>query len=128
MNRFIGDFSEAHKKFENDYWATSTKELVKKISSETDLIDKNKKIKITFCGVPHSLIKKDLKKIKNLNYEEGDINADDFEYVIMTNRVIFKENISSAQNIKTCFEKFKGRDIISVKRKGLILSTLRKKI
>ena len=52
----------------------------------------------------------------------------------MTNRVISADigeddiveyNLSNAE---TCFDRFKGTDIITVKRKGLILSTLREKI
>ena len=32
LNKFIGNFSNAHKKFENDYWALSGDELIIKIS------------------------------------------------------------------------------------------------
>ena len=60
LNIFIGDFSNAHKKFENDYWAISTTELVKKIPSETNLISNNKKIKISFCGVSHKVVMREL--------------------------------------------------------------------
>ena len=42
LNAFIGDYSNAHKKFENDYWAISIKELINKIPSETNLISNNK--------------------------------------------------------------------------------------
>ena len=127
LNRFIGNFSESHKKFENDYWAISTKELVKKISNDKSLFDENKRIKITFCGAPHSLVKKDLQKIKKLKYDEGDINSSEFDYVIMTNRVVFKENTNFAKDVTTCYDKFKGKDIVVVKRNNLVLSTLRKK-
>ena len=41
--------------------------LVKKIPKETNLITNNKKIKVTFCGAPHSLIKKDLKILSKTN-------------------------------------------------------------
>jgi len=126
LNKFIGNFSYAHQKFENDYWAISVKELIKKIPKETNLIANNKKIKVTFCGAPHSLIKEDLNKVIKLNYEVGDLYSNEYEYVIMTNRVIGEKNDSSLTNVKTCFEKFKGKDIVTVKRNGLILSTLRK--
>ena len=39
-----------------------------------------------------------------------------------------QENIYDLENAKTCFEKFKGTDVVTVKRNGLILSTIRKKI
>ena len=38
------------------------------------------------------------------------------------------ENYNSLDNVKTCFEKFPGDDLFSVKRNGLMLSTFRKKI
>jgi hypothetical protein len=52
----------------------------------------------------------------------------------MTNRVIIPDiterNMGkyNLTNLTTCFEKFKGIDVITVKRNGLVLSTLRKKI
>ena len=52
----------------------------------------------------------------------------------MTNRTIITnvsdENMGkyNLTNLTTCFEKFKGIDVITVKRNGLVLSTLRKKI
>ena len=42
LNKFIGNFSYAHQKFENDYWAISVKELIKKIKNKT--LNKNKKV------------------------------------------------------------------------------------
>ena len=129
LNIFIGDISNAHKKFENDYWGASIKELIKKIPSKTNLINNNEKIKITFCGLPHQIAKRELKKLKNLKFEEQFLYAEDFDYVIMTNRLvgIRRDNYSRA-DMKTCFEKFTGKDLISIKRNGLMLSTLRKKL
>ena len=52
----------------------------------------------------------------------------------MTNRLTFGDinqgNVGeyNLANVKTCFEQFKGIDIITVSRNGLILSTLRKEI
>ena len=127
LNIFTGKYSNAYEKFENDYWATSTKELVNKIKKKSIFNNPSETIKITFCGAPHSLVKDDLKSIKNLNYEEGDINSNDFEYVIMTNRAIFKDKEKYAKNVKTCFQKYQGKDLVAVKRNGLVLSILRKK-
>ena len=47
LNKFIGNLSNAHEKFENDYWGISIKELINKIPRETNLISNNEKIKIT---------------------------------------------------------------------------------
>ena len=128
LNLFIGNFSNAHKKFENDYWAISIKELVKKIPKETNLISNNTEIKITFCGTPDSLVKKELKKLKNLKFEQQGLYAKDFDYVIMTNRILEDREDNILANVTTCFEKFKGENLITVERNGLILSTLRKKL
>ena len=47
----------------------------------------------------------------------------------MTNRVIEKDTgVNNLINSKTCFDRFKGIDVIIVSRNGLVLSTLRKKI
>ena len=124
LNKFIGNFSNAHKKFENDYWALSGEELIIKISNKTDLFSENTKPKIIFCGLPDSLHKKNLKK---LNYEKKNLYENDYDYVIMTNRVVEDKNDNILANVKTCFEKFQGEDLISVERNGLMLSTLRKK-
>ena len=130
LNLFIGNFSNAHKKFENDYWAISIKELVKKIPRETNLISNNTEIKITFCGAPDSLVKKELKKLKNLKFEQRGRYDDykNFDYVIMTNRILADREDNIQANVTTCFEKFKGEDLITVERNGLMLSTLRKKL
>ena len=128
LNLFTGNFSNAHKKFENDYWAISIRELIKKIPRETNLISNNTKNKIIFCGAPDSLVKKELKKFKNLKFEQQSIYAKDFDYVIMTNRVLEDREDNILANVTTCFEKFKGEDLITVERNGLMLSTLRKKL
>ena len=121
LNIFSGNFSNAHKKFENDYWAVSIKELVKKIPSETKLIG-TQKINIAYCGVPHSLVKKELNKIQNLKYEVLELTSKKLDYVLMTNRL---EN-STGNKVGTCFNNFPGKDLVTVKRNGLILSTVRK--
>ena len=93
-----------------------------------NLISNNKKIKITFCGVPDSLVKKELKKLRNLKFEQQNIYAKDFDYVIMTNRILEDRENNIVANVTTCFEEFKGEDLITVERNGLMLSTLRKKL
>ena len=122
LNLFAGNFSNAYMKFENDYWAVSIKELIHKISKEKNLIDKNKKLKLTYCGIPNSLAKKELKKIKAIDFEIYNLNDGMADYILMTNRVY--DNKSG--KLSTCFDYFAGKDIVSIKRNGLILSTLRK--
>ena len=128
INKFNGDFSKAHEKFENDYWAISIKELVKKISYKKELLVDEKTFKIIFCGLPNRLVQKELNKLKNFKYEVMSTDSIDYDFVLMTNRIDFKSNDMSIYEAKTCFKKFKGKDIVSVKRNGLMLSTLRKKL
>ena len=132
MNVLSGDFSKAHKKFENDYWAVSIKELVNQISNNKDLLN-NKELKLAFCGAVDDNVKLYLKKIKNFQFKQVNWLTEDYDYIIMTNRAIEankNEGDSDTDNltgIKTCFDKFKGIDIITVSRNGLILSTLRER-
>ena len=87
-----------------------------------------KKVKIAFCGVPHDITDKELNKLKNLKFEKKDLYSENFDYVIMTNRLDGERDSVSLTGVKTCFDRIKGIDIITVDRNGLILSTLRKKI
>jgi hypothetical protein len=133
LNVLSGDFSEAHKKFENDFWAVSAKELINQIPNNKDLLN-NKDLKLAFCGAADDNIKFYLKKIKNFQFRQVNWRNEDYDYIIMTNRIVIpdisekKMGIYNLTNLKTCFEKFNGIDVITVNRNGLVLSTLRKKI
>ena len=132
LNKFVGNLSNAHNKFENDYWAVSIKELVNQIPNNKDLLN-NKELKLAFCGAADDNVKLYLKKIKNFQFKQVNWLTEDYDYIIMTNRAIEankNEGGSDTDNltgIKTCFDKFKGIDIITVSRNGLILSTLRER-
>tara|TARA_B100001964_G_scaffold201848_1_gene229808 strand:- start:687 stop:1121 length:435 start_codon:yes stop_codon:yes gene_type:complete len=128
LNKLIGNLSYADQKFENDYWAVSIKELISKIPMHTNLISDSVKIKIAFCGVPHNIGKRELNKLKNLKYEQTDLYNKDVDYIIMTNRTVEKSSDIARNDMKTCFKKFEGEDVISIRRKGLMLSTIRKKV
>ena len=128
LNKLNGDFATSYNRFENDYWATSIKELIRKIPDNTNLITSNKKIKISFCGAPHNLSRRELDKLKNFDYEVMDLYEDDFDYVIMTNRALADRDEDTLKNVKSCFEKIRGEDVIKVERNSLMLSTLRKKL
>tara|TARA_B110000438_G_C15668386_1_gene587075 strand:- start:453 stop:890 length:438 start_codon:yes stop_codon:yes gene_type:complete len=126
INILNGKYSNAHNKFENDYWAVSLKELVSQIPSKLDS-KVSEEIKIAFCGVASSNLKPYFKKINNFKYKEVNFLNENYDYIIMTNRALV-ESIDKLNTVKTCFQKFQGEDIISVSRNGLILSTMRKKI
>ena len=47
----------------------------------------------------------------------------------MTNRVVWDHDaLKNLDKAKTCFQKFQGDDLSSVKRNGLVLSAIRKKL
>ena len=76
----------------------------------------------------HEIVIKELDKLKNLEYEVMNLDDENFDYVIMTNRSVKDKNINNLSEITTCFKKIKGKDLIKVERNSLMLSTLRKKL
>ena len=127
LNILNGNYSKSYNKFENDYWAISLKELINQIPKHQNLLNNNK-LKLAFCGVPDLNVKTYLKKIENFYFEPVNYLTQQYDYIIMTNRIAVTNNNNSLKNTSTCFKEFKGLDIITVKRNGLILSTLRKKL
>ena len=75
-----------------------------------------------------------MKKIKNFQFKQVNWLTEDYDYIIMTNRAFGidggekTKGADNLLNVKTCFDRFKGIDVITVSRNGLVLSTLRKKI
>ena len=128
LNIFNGKFSNAHNKYENDYWGTSIRELIKKIPQKTSIVSDDRRVNVIFCGYTPYLGKLELEKIKSLKFEIKSIyEENDYDYVIMTNRIVEEKDENILPKVKTCFEKFKGTDLIKVERNGLMLSTIRKK-
>jgi len=125
LNIFNGNFSDASKRFENDYWGVSLKELVSKIEM-SEHFNSNNYFKIAYCGINNETINYYLKRIENFRYKEI-YNYEDYDYIIMTNRNNGK-NVDIKTDMKTCFDTYKGKDILFVKRNGLILSTIRQKM
>ena len=113
LNSLNGKVENRYKKFENDYWATSLGELIKNANFKTDKV-----LKFGTCGFINSAPKHYLKKRADLSYKF--VPIDEADYMIMTNRV------SRWHGVLNCFDIFKGNDIATVKRNGLILSVIRK--
>jgi len=110
-----------YKKFENDYWGTSIKELISKSNFDT-----SNKINFSSCGINNLVAEKYLKKKGNLDFTF--VNVEESDYIIMTNRAVSDfENNESTNKIINCFDKFNGKDIFSVKRNGLVLSKIKKR-
>ena len=83
------------------------------------MFDSNNYLKIAYCGINNETVNYYLQKNKKIKYQETP-NDQTYDYIIMTNRVTKKN--------QTCFDSYKGKDILSVKRNGLILSTIRQKM
>jgi len=114
LNVLNGNVENRYKKFENDYWGSSIKELIKNADFKNDRV-----IKIAVCGVPKNISKKYLKRKEYLNFEFVSVNQAD--YIIMTNRVMY-----DLKNPINCFDKFRGKNVSAVIRNGLMLSVIRK--
>ena len=119
LNSLNGKMENRYKKFENDYWGGSIKELIKK-----SYFQKNKTLMFANCGVNKEVAKEYLKKKGYINLMF--VNPDKADYVIMTNRATFAEKNKSNRKITNCFDKYKGNDIFKVERNGLVLSVIRK--
>ena len=90
LNLFIGDKKHAYQKFENDYWGSSLKELIKRVNFEDDKI-----VSIATCGVNSQIVKKYLKRKKNINFKL--VHPDQADFIIMTNRVtLLNDNINNS--------------------------------
>mgnify|MGYP006084379581 FL=1 len=117
LNFFNGKFSESYNKFESDYWATSIKELIKKTDFKRD-----EQIKLAICGLPRARTKYYLKKFnfKNISVVTPD---EEYDYIMMSNRIY-----TIGETTQSCFDHYPGKIFSSVKRRGLILSLIKKNI
>ena len=124
LNLFAGNFSKVSKKFENDYWGASLKELTSKIKTNST-INLKSNLKLNICGVSKGSVKYYLKKEKITNYQivRASENPD---FIILANRVLMNYDKENLSKMITCFDKYKGINIEEVKRNGLILSALKK--
>ena len=123
LNYLNGKTSNNHTKFENDYLATSMKELFEKSK-----FPKNEVIKLNYCGVGEGKIKRYLREFKFSNVKLTK-DKKDYDYVVMTNRVnwdsIDWKDPNPLKNVKSCFQSFEGKLISSVSRSGLKLSMIK---
>ena len=108
--------------YQHDFWATSYKELVKKVVKKDEF--KNKKFTISVCGgnlwqIAYEFNKNKYFK-KNVSYYHKFV-ADKADYIIMINRL----GGGNYKNVK-CFDRFQGTNIDSVERNGITYSLIRK--
>mgnify|MGYP001299192893 FL=1 len=53
------------------------------------------------------------------------LKDNDYDFIIMTNRHNGKD-LDKKNEIKTCFDSYKDEDVLSLRRNGLLLATIRK--
>ena len=122
INSFNGKFSNNIDKFENDYWGLSLKQLINDFKDEYP-IKKGKKYKIAFCGVGLDIAEHYLNKIEELKYMKVP-NNEVYDFIIMTN-LLNGDKYDTEKKVKSCFNEFKGKNLIEIKRMNLKLSVLR---
>ena len=116
------NYSNTENLYQHDYWATSYKELVKKIKNNEKF--SNKKFSVSVCGGNLNQIINEFIKDKNFRQNVTyypKIAAHEADYIIMINRL----GSGKFKNEK-CFNRFKGADINSVNRLGINYSVFRK--
>ena len=85
----------------------------------------DKNYKIAFCGINYDIATHYLRDIDSFSFTKTH-KDETYDYIIMTNRHNGKDQDEKTQ-VKTCFDSYIGKDILSVTRNGLILSTIRVK-
>ena len=114
LNYFAGPKNERYKRFENDYWSTSIKELI--LSSNLQ----DKKINFYTCGINSEIAKIYMK----LKYGRSELTGlDKAKYIVMTNRTIFSDK---EKKISNCYDEFSFKNVHEVKRNGVVLSSIGK--
>ena len=86
--------------------------------------ESKKTVNISTCGVNTKVLENYFQKKKYLNFKF--VSPEESDYIIMTNRITFFDLEAKNFDPIICFDKFKGDDIIKVKRNGLVLSVARK--
>lgn len=121
FNLIAGKKENLINNFEIDYWGISIKELI------TNIVKKNyqKKdnfINIAVCGLNVDIVKIEFNKYPNFKYKIKDLQNEKYDYIIMNNRPVYLDD----KKYVTCYEKFKNKSIVDVKRNNIILSSFRK--
>ena len=113
---FFNDIFLKKNSFENDYWGTSTKELIRRF---VDKIDDSSSIRIATCGANPVNVKYYLRKYGLKNFILTDFNSK-FDYAILINRAIFDDKI---KDNFTCYSKFNNKKtFLIINKAGIELS------
>ena len=121
FNLFSGSKDNLVKKFEIDYWGISLNDLIREIVKK-DYIKKNGFTNIAICGMNVEIAKIELKKYPKFKYKLKNYWNEDYDYIMMNNRPVFKDK----KKIITCYEKFPTKSIVDIKRNNVILSSFKR--
>ena len=121
FNLLAGKKADLVNKFEIDYWGVSLKELVNKITKK-NYKKENGFTNIAVCGLNVDIVKFEFNKYPNFKYKIKHLLDEQYQYVIMNNRPVFKEN----EKYVNCYTKFNNKSVIDVKRGNQTLSSFRK--
>jgi len=114
LNIFNGPKNERYKRFENDYWSTSLRELI--FSSNLS----EKKINFHTCGVSPEIVKNYMSQ----KYKRSEFSKlNEANYVIITNRTLFSNKNNKISN---CFDEYSSDNVHQVVRNGIILSAIKR--
>ena len=124
LNIFNGKNKNGYKKFENDFWGASLKELIQK----SNILNENSKLAL--CGISNGVMQNYINKNKFSKIEIVH-SSENYDFIIMTNRTTWMNDmlswdIKDQDKITNCFEKYKGENLSIVKRNNLVISTIRK--
>ena len=125
LNLFAGKNSTHSKKFENDYWGITTKKLISKIKNNEEF-NTNSIIKFTTCGLEEKAQIKYLKNISDIKFKMVK-NSEEYDFIIMNNRISLLKS-EKLNDVKTCFKKFEGKDVLSIERRNVTLSKITKRV
>ena len=103
--------------FENDYWGSSVKELVKNFV-ETNKVKHNPKI--ATCGLNDDVLEYYLQKYGIKSYIMTDMNKV-YDYAVLINRAMSGLDNNGNKKQITCFQKFENKENLYVLSKNSIV-------
>ena len=104
--------------FENDYWGSSVKKLIKNFVKTNDI---KYNPKIATCGLNDDVVEYYLQKYGIKSYIMTDMHKD-FDYAVLINRSISERDNNGIKN-QTCFQKFRYKENLYIlSRNSIVLS------
>ena len=103
--------------FENDYWGSSIKELVKNFVKTNDI---KYNPKIATCGLNEDVLEYYLRKYGIKNYIITDKHKV-FDYAVLINRAMSEHDNNGIKKQTTCFEKFENKENLYILSKNSIV-------